>query len=76
MKRLFRWLGWGVLGLAVLAVAMLAGAYWLLRNTVTPADGEAQIAGLSAPVAIIKDEYAIPHIEAQSRADAVRALGW
>lgn len=76
MKRLFRWLGFGSLALFVLVAAMLAGAYGLLRNTVTPAEGEAAITGLSAPVSIVKDQYAIPHIEAQSRLDAVRALGW
>ena len=76
MKRLFRWLGFGSLALFVLVAAMLAGAYGLLRNTVTPAEGEAAISGLSAPVSIVKDQYAIPHIEAQSRLDAVRALGW
>lgn len=76
MSRLLRWIGWGSLALLVLALAMLAGMYGLLRNTVAPASGEADMAGLSAPVAIIKDAHGISHIEAETRLDAVRALGW
>ncbi|WP_162841486.1 penicillin acylase family protein [Salaquimonas pukyongi] len=76
MSRLLRWIGWGSLALLVLALAMLAGMYGLLRNTVAPASGEADMAGLSAPVAIIKDAHGVSHIEAETRLDAVRALGW
>ena len=66
---------WG--GLAVLLVALLAvGGAAVMFRTVTPSSGTADMAGLNAPVRIVRDENAVAHIEAGSHRDAVRALGY
>src|SRR5262249_5869409 len=38
--------------------------------------GGAQVTGLKAPVEIVRDRYAIPHIRAQSFEDAAFGLGY
>lgn len=63
-----------VAGACVAAIG--AGGYFLLANSVDPDSGNAQIAGLGAEVRIVRDREGIPHVEAASRADAFRALGF
>jgi penicillin amidase len=46
------------------------------RSSLPAYDGRAQVAGLGAPVEIVRDGHAIPHIIAKSRADALFALGY
>ena len=76
MKRLLKWIVWGLLAVILLAGATGLGAYGLLHQTVAPVDGEASLADLSGDVSIYRDEFGIPHIEATSRPDVLRALGW
>ena len=59
------------------ALAMLAGAgYLYLRQSLPKTDGEVRLAGLSAPVQILRDRYAVPHIFAANEEDAIFALGF
>ncbi|MDQ3494435.1 MAG: penicillin acylase family protein, partial [Pseudomonadota bacterium] len=60
---------------ALLLLAALA-AWWLLRGSLPRLDGEATLPGLSAPVAIERDALGVVTIDAASRADAMRALGY
>ena len=76
MRRLARWLGWGLLGLLALGAAGAGGGYLWLRQSLPQLDGEIRVEGLGAPVTVVRDRWAIPHIEAASLKDAVFALGF
>jgi penicillin amidase len=71
--RLFRWL------LVLLIVVVLitgAGGYAFLYRTLPQVTGTLTVAGLSAPIDIVRDVDAIPHILAQNRNDALFGLGY
>ena len=76
MRRLLRWLGWTFAGLVLLSVMAVGGGYLWLRGSLPQIDGEIEVAGLQAPVVIVRDRWAIPHIEATSVLDASFALGF
>jgi penicillin G amidase len=76
VRRLLRWLGWTFAGLVVLSAAALGGGYIWLRGSLPQVDGEVEVAGLGAPVTIVRDAWAIPHIEANNLLDATFALGF
>ena len=76
MRRLGRWLGWGLLGLLVMSAVGLSGGYLWLRRSLPQVEGEIRVPGVTAPVAVVRDRWAIPHIEAGSFLDAVFALGF
>ncbi len=76
MPRLARWLGWGLLGLLLLSAIGLGGGYLWLRQSLPQVDGEIRVPGLGAPVTVVRDQWAIPHIEAESFTDALFALGF
>jgi penicillin amidase len=57
----------------LLLLSGIAGALWW---SLPARDSELSLAGLAAPVAITLDTRGIPHIEAQSEADAWAALGF
>jgi penicillin G amidase len=63
---------------AVAALLMLACLvlYASLRRSLPLVDGTARVAGLSAPIDIIRDADAVPHIFASTRLDAVYGLGY
>ena len=58
-------------GLAVSGVV-----YFLLRASVPDYDEDFRVAGIEGPVDILRDAAAIPHISADSAADAYFALGF
>lgn len=62
-----------VVALLFMAAASLVA---LLRNTVPSASGTISIAGLNAPVEVIRDREGVPHIFAETLADLVAALGF
>ena len=64
---------------AVLLAGVLLGigaTYLYLRQSLPRIEGEVRLAGISAPVEILRDRYGIPHIRAQSFEDAVFGLGY
>ncbi|MCC6235141.1 MAG: penicillin acylase family protein [Verrucomicrobiales bacterium] len=67
-----------VLLLAVLTLILLLGATvtYLLRASLPQLDGTAAVTGLQDRVEITRDALGVPSIRAQSRADALRALGF
>ena len=68
-----RWFGAGF-GLLLLAILVTAGAcVWL---SVPSYDGTETVAGLDAPVEIVRDAHAIPHIYAASPRDGAFAMGF
>jgi penicillin amidase len=52
------------------------GVWSLARAAASPVAPDARVAGLSAPVEVVYDERAVPHIFATSEDDAYRALGY
>jgi penicillin amidase len=69
-----------LLGLAMalaLASSGTAGLYWRWSRAALPKlDGHAQLQGLAAPATIRRDALGVPHIQAGSTLDAVRAQGY
>jgi len=61
--------------LLLLCLAALA-AYGLLRLSLPKTAGELTLAGLAAPVEVLRDRHGIPHIYAASPEDAHFALGF
>jgi penicillin amidase len=63
---------------ALVALVFLAGAGgWLyLRQSLPQMEGELRLQGIAAPVEILRDQYGIPHIRAESLEDASFALGF
>jgi penicillin amidase len=64
---------------AALLVVVLAGAatgWLLLRGSLARVDGRCALVGLTAPVAVERDDLGVPRLLAASRDDAMRALGY
>ena len=76
-RRGFRWwLRRIAAGLAVLVAVVLGGA-WLAIETARPqTEGTVSLAGIGAPVSIVRDRYGIPRIGAETERDAYFALGY
>ena len=60
----------------VLIVIAAAGGYFHLRQSQPEEEGEVRLAGLAKPAEVLRDGYGVPHISAQSFADALYALGY
>jgi len=76
MNRALRWLLGGLIGLALLVSIGLATGYIWLRQSLPTVDDTLEVAGLAAPVRIVRDAHAVPHIEAASLEDAIFAQGF
>src|SRR5215471_4315360 len=63
---------------AIVLLVLLAGggAYVYLRRSLPAVSGTITVAGLSAPVDIVRDADAIPHIFATTKRDAFFGLGY
>lgn len=61
--------------LFILLLAILA-AFFFLKRSLAHLDGAASLKNLSAPVKVLRDQYGIPHIYAENKKDALRALGF
>src|SRR6185436_14819844 len=64
------------LTILVLAAVLAAGAYFYLRRSLPQIDGTITVAGLTAPIDIIRDADAIPHVFGANKADALFGLGY
>ncbi len=66
------------LGLIVVVVTLALGAafVWWRGGGRAQRSGEARVAGLAARVDVRFDDFAVPHLRADSLLDAARALGW
>ena len=66
-----------VLAGTVLAILVfLAGAFFQVRGALPPYSGHVEAKGLKAPVEILRDKNAVPHIIAGSIEDAAFGLGY
>ena len=73
MRRLARGLLWS---LALLLVATLAVAFAYRQLTLPKIDGTLALAGLTAPVDVVRDAEGIPHVYAANEDDAWFTLGY
>src|SRR6185369_3462230 len=76
MRRFLKWIGFGALGLIVLAIIAVAGGYLWLRSSLPQQDGTVQVAGVSAPITIERDDRGVPTIRAANLNDAAFAIGF
>ena len=74
-RRPFRWWYVPLWLLAALLVLLVAGVFWL-RTSLPRVQGSVTLPGLSAPVEVVRDRDAVPHIYAKSSEDALFALGY
>lgn len=65
-------------GLILSAASSLLGAgyYWLLRRPQARTKGKLSLAGLRAPVEVIRDPWGVPHIYAENNRDLMYAQGF
>ncbi len=71
--RVLKWILGVLLGLIIV---IFAGVYAYLRATLPDYNGEITVAGIKAPVEIIRDSYGMPHIYAKTDEDAYFAVGY
>jgi len=76
MRVLVRILRWVLLVALILLLAVGGGGYLWLRGSLPQTTGTITLAGLSAPIEIVRDSDAVPHIRAGSEADALFGLGY
>ncbi len=73
---MLRFLLKALLAIVVLGALGAGAAYALMRRSLPVVDGALTVSGISAPVEILRDHSAIPHIFATTRADAAFGLGY
>src|SRR5213595_2463987 len=62
--------------LVIIIVLACAATYVYLRQSLPIVDGVVSVPGLSAPIDIVRDADAIPHIFASTKADGLFGLGY
>jgi len=71
-----RKLWWGLGGLGLVVFWGVAAAWLWLKLIVPPLQGREQVPGLSAPVAVVFDSLAVPHVMARNEDDLFTAIGY
>lgn len=74
MERLFRWTFRIVVAVLVLVGVAVGTLVWLASRSLPEYDATQPVAGLAAPTEIVRNTHNVPHIFAQSDADAFFAL--
>lgn len=76
MRTMLRWLTRLILATLVLAVVSGGLFYHILTRSLPDYDQDYTVAGISAPVEILRNNAAIPHIFGKTEADVFYALGF
>jgi penicillin amidase len=76
MVQVFRWLMRGVLALMALVAVALVGSYWLASRSLPEYNARVEVAGLTAPVEIVRNTFNVPHIFGETDADSFFGLGY
>ncbi|MGZ9809782.1 penicillin acylase family protein [Pseudoroseicyclus sp. H15] len=76
MGTMFRWLFRIAVGLVALAVAAVVLVYYFASRSLPDYSGRFEVAGISAPVEIVRDNADVPHIFGQTDEDVYYALGF
>ncbi len=61
---------------AALVVVVLAWGYWKIRQSHPQGEGTVAVAGLFAPVEVVRDRWGVPHLFAQNERDLFFAQGY
>lgn len=73
---LFRWLLRATVAIVVLGVLGFAILWWFLSRSIPDYNATTEVAGLTAPVEIVRDHSNVPHIFGETDADVFFALGY
>ncbi len=76
MSRALRWIAWLLAACAGLCVLAGIAGWMLLRGSLPMLDGQAELAGLGAPVVVERDALGVPTIRGETRLDIARATGF
>ncbi len=76
MATTFRWLLRLFLALAALALLTALVIYWFLARSLPDYSARLEVEGISAPVEIVRDTSAVPHIFGKTDADVFFGLGF
>ena len=76
MAHVFRWLVRIASVLIALGVAAVAFVYYFAARSLPEYDATAQVAGISAPVEIVRNNANVPHIFGESNEDVFFGLGY
>jgi penicillin amidase len=71
-----KWLLRALLVLAAAAIIVGGAGYLWLRQSLPEIDGEAAAPGLAREVEVVRDRWGVPHVYAQSQAEAAYGLGY
>jgi penicillin amidase len=74
--RIWRFIGWGLAGLLVIALLMAGGGFIALRTSLPQTDGRIIVSGLHGEVTIVRDADGIPTITAKDDDDLAFGLGF
>ncbi|MFT6075658.1 MAG: penicillin amidase, partial [Yoonia sp.] len=72
----FRWLFRLASALIVIAIAIIALAYYFASRSLPEYSGTREVIGITAPVEIVRDNANVPHIFGQTNNDVFFALGF
>src|SRR5690606_32586473 len=75
-RRVARWIGYTALALVILLLLAIGGGYAFARRSLPQVSGELALPGLRAPVTVYRDEWGVPHIEAENEHDLYMAQGY
>ncbi|GAA5076559.1 penicillin acylase family protein [Lysobacter panacisoli] len=65
-----------LIALVLLVLVLALAAWWLMRGSLPPLEGDLALPGLSAPVSIERDSLGVVTVSAANESDAMRALGY
>jgi len=71
-----RWLIKGLAAIVLLVLVAALGVYVYARQSLPVIDGAVTVSGASAPIEIVRDADAIPHVFAKTKNDALFGLGY
>lgn len=76
MTKAFRWIFGSVVVILALALIAVGFVWYLAARSLPDYSGTYQVQGLTAPVEIVRDSHAVPHIFGQTDADVMFGLGF
>jgi len=76
MTKAFRWIFGGFVALLLLATILGGFVYYLAARSLPDYSGTYTVQAIGAPVEIVRDSYAVPHIFGESDADVLFGLGF
>ncbi len=76
MTKAFRWIFGGFVALLLLAAIAGGFVYYLAARSLPDYNGTYTVQAITAPIEIVRDSYAVPHIFGETDADVLFGLGF